>query len=70
MPLGAGEKAVLRERKDYWGGDVSLDEIHYIDLGDNKSAAIAALTYGQVDLIYEVFVNQLDDITALRGVQL
>jgi peptide/nickel transport system substrate-binding protein len=66
-----GGVAVLRKRKaPYWGGDVSLDEIRYIDLGDDRSAHVGALASGQVDLIFELFVDQLDLIKALPNVQL
>ena len=65
-----GEKAVLKKRGSYWGGDVSLDQIQYIDLGDDKGAAIGALASGQVNLVYELFVDQLDVIKAIPNVQL
>jgi peptide/nickel transport system substrate-binding protein len=65
-----GEKAVLKKRGSYWGGDVSLDAIQYIDLGDDKGAAIGALASNQVDLVYELFVDQLDVIKAIPNVQL
>ncbi|MDH3472671.1 MAG: ABC transporter substrate-binding protein, partial [Rhodospirillales bacterium] len=66
-----GEIATLRKRKEpYWGGDVSLDEIVYVDLGDDRSAHVGALASGQVDLIFELFVDQLDLINALPNAQL
>ncbi|HSS63388.1 MAG TPA: ABC transporter substrate-binding protein, partial [Gammaproteobacteria bacterium] len=65
-----GEKAVLKKRGSYWGGDVSLDSIQYIDLGDDKGAHVGALASGQADLIYEMFVDQLDVIKAIPNVQL
>ncbi len=65
-----GEKAVLKKRGNYWGGDVSLDAIQYIDLGDDKGAAVGALASNQVDLVYQLFVDQLDVIKAIPNVQL
>lgn len=66
-----GEIARLTKRKEpYWGGDVSLDEIRYIDLGDEKAAHVAALASDQVDLLYELFVDQLDVIEQLPNTQL
>jgi peptide/nickel transport system substrate-binding protein len=42
----------------YWGGEVSLDEIHFYHLqGDNQVAALAS---GSVDLIFELNVDQLE----------
>jgi peptide/nickel transport system substrate-binding protein len=67
-----GQKAVLvkRDPKDYWGEEVYLDEIHYIDHGDEASAGLAALASGQVDMVYEAFVEQLDVIGKIEGAQL
>jgi len=49
-----GEIAILkRVDQPYWGGDVYLDEIHYIDHGTASSAQIAAFASQQVDMIYE-----------------
>jgi peptide/nickel transport system substrate-binding protein len=66
-----GEIAVLRKRQEpYWGGDVSLDEIRYVDLGDDRSAHLGALASDQVDLIYELYVDQLDVVQRLPNAQL
>ena len=48
VELRVGEKAVLRARKDYWGEGPHLDEIVFIDLGDDPSAPISALASKQV----------------------
>ncbi len=80
-PIGTGpyelaefrvaERAVLRKRKQpYWGDDVSLDEIRYIDLGDDRSAHLGALASDQVDLVYELDIDQLDAIQSLPNAQL
>jgi len=66
-----GEICKLKKRSEpYWGGDVSLDEIHYVDMGDDRSAHVGALASGQVDLIFELFVDQLDVIKQLPNAQL
>ena len=70
VEYAVGEKAVLRKRAGYWGGDVSLDEIHYLDLGDEYSAHAAALASGQVDLAYEFYPEHLDLLQSLPNVQL
>ena len=55
-----GERAVLKRRDDYWamGEDGQplpyLDEIIYIDQGEDQTAAISALKAGQIDHIYDV----------------
>ena len=55
-----GEVCRLRKRGGYWGGEVFLDEIHYIDTGDDPSARVAALASGQVDHLYEVDISAID----------
>jgi peptide/nickel transport system substrate-binding protein len=55
--LEVGRKAVLKRIKDKLG---FLDEIHFIDLGDNPSAVAAALSSKQVDGIYQGNVEQID----------
>src|SRR3546814_11376971 len=47
-----GERCTLRRRSEpYWGGEVYLDEMRYIDTGEDDAAAIAALASGQVDAL-------------------
>jgi len=55
-----GVKSVLRARSDYWGNGPHLDELQYIDLGDDPSAAIGALASQQVHGQYQGDVSQLD----------
>ena len=59
-----GEKFVARKRnpKDYWGDEVYLDTVTYLDHGDDKMASVNALISGQVHGVYEVDVNQIDII--------
>ncbi|MGD8945905.1 MAG: ABC transporter substrate-binding protein, partial [Desulfobacterales bacterium] len=48
-----GEMAVLKKRKEpYWGGEVFLDEIRFVDLGEDAGAYLAAIASQQVDAIY------------------
>ncbi len=64
-----GEIAVLKRRKEaYWGGDVSLDEIRYIDTGDDPAASAAALASGQVDGIVRLDLTTLDAVKAIKGI--
>jgi peptide/nickel transport system substrate-binding protein len=55
-----GERFVAKKRKGYWGDEVFLDQITYIDHGDDFSARLNALISGQVDMVYEVDINQID----------
>lgn len=54
-------KAVLKRVPgfQYWGGEVYLDEIHYIDHGPASAAQLAAFVSGQVDMIYEFDIASL-----------
>ncbi len=67
-----GQKAVLAKRNpgDYWGDEVYLDGITYVDLGDDPSASLAALASQQVDLVYEAFVEQIDVVAKISHAQI
>jgi len=55
-----GQEAKLVRRADgYWGEAPYLDALHYLDHGDDPSAALAALASEQVDHVYEVDVSQI-----------
>ncbi len=65
-----GDRAVLKRRTDYWqlGADGQplpyLDEIRYIGLPEDQTAAIAAIQGGQVDHIYSPHATTFQ---ALKG---
>jgi peptide/nickel transport system substrate-binding protein len=73
-------KAVLAARKDYWGQGPNLEGIEFIDLGDDPSASVNALTSQQVHglfggearllQMYERldFVQRYEAVTAETGV--
>ncbi len=64
-----GEKFTAKRRAEpYWGGDVYLDGIEYIDHGDDPSAAINALESGQVDQVFEVPIALVDRVKGMKGV--
>ena len=68
--FAVGEKCVLERRKDpYWGGEVYLDRITYIDHGDDPATAIAALASGQADAHMRTSVEQLDTFKNLPGMK-
>ncbi len=60
-----GERATYERRDDWWGGEVHLDGIDYIDHGDDPAAPLAALASDQVDLLYRLNVEQ---VPAARGI--
>ena len=63
-----GELAVLKPRADYWGEGPYVDELRFIDLGDEESARVAALASQQVDGVYEVKINALESVKTLPHV--
>ncbi len=64
---GVGERAVLTKRdpSQYWGDEVYLDGITYIDHGDDPAAGLSALASGQVDLLNKLNVEQ---VAAVRSI--
>jgi peptide/nickel transport system substrate-binding protein len=65
-----GRRQVLKARKDYWGGGPYLDEIQFIDLGDDPAAAVSALASKQVDGLYGADITQLDALQKLAHAQI
>src|SRR6058998_3656303 len=66
-----GRRQILRARKEpYWGGGPYLDEIQFIDLGDDPAAAVSALASRQVDGLYGADITQLDALQTLPHVQM
>ena len=65
-----GELAVLTKRKDpYWGGEVFLDEIRFVDLGEDAGAYLAAISSGQVDGIYNLDLTTLEAAKNIPGIK-
>lgn len=60
-----GERCLLKKKADYWGGEYYLDSILYLDHGDDPNAPIQALASGEVDHIYEVDIDSIDQIEDL-----
>ena len=62
-----GETAVLRKRDGWWGGETFIDELIYVDLGDDPSATVGALASQQVHGQYsgDADVNTLDVLKSL-----
>lgn len=65
-----GEIAVLKKRKEpYWGGEVFLDEVRIIDLGQDSGAQLAAIASKQVDGIYLLDLTTLKAAKSIPGVK-
>jgi len=66
-----GRRNVLKARKEpYWGGGPYLDELQFIDLGDDPAAAVSALASKQVDGLYGADIVQLDALAKIPNVQM
>jgi peptide/nickel transport system substrate-binding protein len=63
-----GKKAVLKRREGYWGKPAAIDELIFIDNGDDAAAAIAALASGQVDGLMEASTTQYAALQKIPGV--
>jgi len=66
-----GELARLKKRKEpYWGGDVFLDEIRFVDLGEDAGAYLAAIASKQVDGIYNLDLTTLEGAKNIPGIKI
>ncbi len=66
-----GELAVLTKRKEpYWGGEVYLDEIRFVDLGEDAGAYLAAIASRQVDGIYNLDLTTLEAAKNIPGINI
>ena len=63
-------KQVFKPNKNYWGGAPYLDQLEFIDLGDDPAAAISALASKQVDGIYLADPAQLDALNQLPDLKM
>ena len=55
-----GSRATFRRRGDYWGRPAYLDQVIFVDLGDDPGAEVAALASRQVHLISAMSASQLE----------
>lgn len=66
-----GEIAVLNKRNaPYWGGEVFLDEIRFIDLGEDPGAYLAAIASKQVHGIFKLDLKTLAAAKNLPGINI
>jgi peptide/nickel transport system substrate-binding protein len=64
--FAAGERAVLRRTEQpYWGGEIRLDEIRYVDYGPASPTQLAAFASGQVDMVHEFDIASLNMAEAI-----
>ena len=60
----------MKKRKEpYWRGEVFLDEIRVIDLGEDAGAYLAAIASQQVDAIYSLDLTTLEAAKNIPGIK-
>ncbi|MDI9349512.1 MAG: ABC transporter substrate-binding protein [Candidatus Symbiobacter sp.] len=64
-----GRRALLKSRKDYWGGPVALDAMEQIDVGDDPNAPIGMLTSKQIDGLAHADPTQWNALSKLAHLQ-
>ncbi len=69
--LRVGEVAEYTKRDpgEYWGEEVHLDGIRYVDLGADSAAHFAALASNQVDILYRLDINLLPQAQSIPTIQ-
>ena len=66
-----GKKCVVKRRESgYWAGGGHLDEVVFIDHGDDTAAQASALVSGQVDGIWQLQPVQLKVVEGLEHIQI
>jgi peptide/nickel transport system substrate-binding protein len=66
-----GRRQVLKAHKPgYWGGGPYLDQLEFIDLGDDPAASVAALASKQVEGLYGADIVQLEALQKIPHVQM
>ena len=70
VEYGVKDKAVLMANSDYWGEGPYLDRLDFIDVGEEASAAVAALASKQVDGLYVADAQVIDVLKTLPDITL
>ena len=61
-----GRRALLKSRKDYWGGPVALDAMEQIDVGDDPNGQIGMLISRQIDGLAHADPTQFDALSKIK----
>ena len=65
-----GELAVLKKRQEpYWGEEVFLDEIRFVDLGEDPGAYLAAIASKQIHGMYQLDLTTLEAAKQIPGIK-
>jgi peptide/nickel transport system substrate-binding protein len=64
-----GNRSLFKAREDYWGEGPHLDELLFVDLGDDASASMAAMASKQIDGLFMADVTQLATLRKLPDLE-
>lgn len=70
VEIEVGKKAILKARSSYWGDGPYLDEVHFIDLGDDPATKLQALASKQVDGLYDADIKIYPAVQKLEHIEL
>lgn len=65
VDIGTGAEVKRRENGSWWGGDVYLDGVKFIDFGTDGAAIVAAFDGGEIDLNDETTADFIDTLDGL-----
>ena len=68
--IEVGKKVVVKRRGSYWKEGGYLDEIHFVDLGDDQATKLAALASKQVDGLYDADLKIYESIKKIPGIEI
>jgi peptide/nickel transport system substrate-binding protein len=68
--IEVGKRVVLKPRDGYWGQGPYVDEVNFIDNGDDPAAEANALIAQQVNGQYEANITQLPLLSQIPGLQM
>jgi peptide/nickel transport system substrate-binding protein len=68
--IEVGKKVTLKRRGSYWKEGGYLDEIHFVDLGDDQATKLAALASKQVDGLYDADLKIYESIKKIPGIEI
>jgi len=65
-----GRRVVFKARKDYWGGPASIDQLEFLEIGDDATTAIQGLVSRQIHGLTVAGIQQLQVLQNIPSVQL
>lgn len=65
-----GRRMVLRARKEYWGGAAAIDQLEFIEIGDDAMTAIQGMVSRQIHGLTIAGIQQLQVLQKIPTVQL